>query len=103
MTESAGMLGVDLRTQTKELGAKEKAKKEEVRCEILACHENSGLAEELHEDWCERAVEDRFDPRKNMRTTSRWHRAHGEVEIGKSRWQQQQPNGNRYRFRYSWR
>ena len=38
-------LGVDLRTRTKQLGEKEKSKKEDVRCEICAYEEKSGFPE----------------------------------------------------------
>ena len=49
MADSVEMLGVDLRTRVKKLGAKEKSEKEEVQSEILARHEEQGLPQELHE------------------------------------------------------
>ena len=47
------------------IGSEREGKKKKVRCEILAHQENSGLPEKLHEDWCERAVEDRFGSRES--------------------------------------
>ena len=38
----------------------EEGEKKEVRCEIVAHQEKSGLPEELDEDWCEVFVEDGF-------------------------------------------
>ena len=54
---SVETLGVDVRTRTKQLGAKEKARR--TKCEGL-----SGkiwfFSERLHENWCGKAVEDEF-------------------------------------------
>ena len=50
-------LGVDLRTRSKQLEAKEK---EQVRREVFHSEEESRFSEDLHDDWCEKIVEDRL-------------------------------------------
>ena len=56
MAESVETLGVDLRTQTKKLGAKEKARK---RCEVTfsLIHENSGEKAAENGNWFRKSVE----------------------------------------------
>ena len=50
--------GVDLRTRTRQReGEKAEGK---VRCKVFAHREESGLPEQLHEDWNEEVVEDGF-------------------------------------------
>ena len=79
-TTSVGALGVDLRTNTKHSGTKEKARRK-VRCEILAHQEKSNLPENFNEDWCEKAVGNGFGSRESVARTSRWHRAHRKAEV----------------------
>ena len=50
--------GVDLRTRTRQLGAKEKARRK--KCEVLICQMEPRLLEELHEEWCEELAEEKL-------------------------------------------
>ena len=52
-----------------------------MRCNILAYHENSGLPENLHEDWCQEVVDGGSGPCERMVRASRWHRAYTKAEI----------------------
>ena len=51
----------------------------------------SDLQERIHEDWCEKAVEDGFGSRESVERRSRGHRAYRKVAIeeadGSSSWQ----------------
>ena len=51
-------LGVDLRTRTKQLGAKEKARRNTCDVWFSIARRTRVVPEELHEDWCEEAVEE---------------------------------------------
>ena len=53
---------MDLRTSTRQLGAKEESNKKLVRCEVFLRQEESRFPQKLNEDWCEEVVEDGFGP-----------------------------------------
>ena len=57
------------------------SEKEEVRPEVLAGQKESRLSQEIHENWCEEAVENGFGPCESVRRTSRQHRAQRKAEI----------------------
>ena len=77
VADSLETLGVDLRTQTKRLEAKET----KVPCEVLAHLEEQRFPEKLHEDWCEEAVANGPGPRESVGRASRLYCAHIEVKI----------------------
>ena len=63
------------------VGSKGEGEKREVRCEILAYQEKSGLPDKSREDWCEEVFEDGFGPSQSMERTSRWHRTNRKAEV----------------------
>ena len=54
-----------MRTRTKQLGAKEKARRKKCDPEVFPRQEESRLSEEFFEDWREELVEDAFGPCKS--------------------------------------
>ena len=72
MADSVQTLGVDSKTQTEWLGAKEKARRKKVQGEVLAHWEEQGLPEKLHEDRGEKAVENGPGPREPVGERKPW-------------------------------
>ena len=60
LATSVKTLGVDLRTTTKRLGAKEKARRKKCDVWFSFFQEESRFPHELHEDWCEDVASDEF-------------------------------------------
>ena len=67
------------KTRTKQPGAKEKARRKEVRCRVLACQEKSSLTE-LHEKWCEEFAEDGLGLWESVERSS----GHRKLEVEKA-------------------
>ena len=55
LASSVETLGGDLRTRTKQLGAKEKAGRNRCNVRFSIARKESCLSEELHQNWCEEA------------------------------------------------
>ena len=82
LQKSVETLGVDLRTRTKQLGAKGKARRKKCVVSFFHCQEESRLSEELCQGWYEDAVEDGLGPCESVgEGASRRHRAHRELEL----------------------
>ena len=62
----------DLRTRTKQLGAKEKAGRKKCDVRFLLIRKNRELPEKIHEDWSKNAVEDRFGSRESVEEDKPW-------------------------------
>ena len=61
LATSIETLGVDLRTRTKQLEAKEKARRK--KCEVrLTLIRKNRVFQQRHEDWCEEVAEEGFGP-----------------------------------------
>ena len=70
-----------LENEDQAAGGEGEGEKKELRCEILACQEKSGLADKVHEDWCQEVVENGFGPRESVEVTSRCRCANGKTDV----------------------
>ena len=73
-----------MRTRTKQLGAKEKARRKQGDVRFSSARKKSNLQQKLHEDWCEEVVEDGFGPCDSVGRSSRWHLACRKTEVEKA-------------------
>ena len=67
--QQCGDTGSGLDHKNEAAGSKREGGKEDVRCEVLQCQEESRLSEELNEVWCEEAVEDGPGPCESVGKT----------------------------------
>ena len=74
MATSVETLGLDLRTRTKQVGAKEKARRKQGQ-------EKESLSERFHEDWCEKVAMDALGPCECVGRPGSWNGAYGEAPV----------------------
>ena len=81
LAESVEPLGVDLRAQTEAAGSEREGDQKEVRCEMLAHQEASGLPGELLENRCEEVVHDWLGSCESVERRSRGHLAYKKIAV----------------------
>ena len=84
MATSVETPGVDLTTRTKQLGAKEKARRTKVRGEILTHQEKKNLPEKLRKDWGEKVAKDGLGPCESVERPSSWNGANGKAHVAET-------------------
>ena len=73
---TVGTLGADLGTRTKQLGAKEKARRKQCYVRFSLIRNNQIIQKNFMRIGGEKAIENGFGSRESVEKTSRGHRAH---------------------------